>query len=288
MSCGSAEVGLDEPAQLGSRTACSSVSAACAARAGSTSSSCSPSGRGSTSTLLGGDRPCDHLAVAHGVEVGVDETGHQRLAETEARLDRGDLRLEVTGSAVNRRPGRRAGDHLLHDDGHLDATVIDAVAHPVGHRPLGEQRGPAAADVREDRGGTRRRQVGVVRPGEGAGRPVLVRRARTDRVAELLAWRASAPVIAAVSSTGTATCSTSCRTSALRRADAFAVAGSSLKARRSAPRSTEHSRGVPRKACVVTQNPGGISIPRTRESSPRRAPLPPASASCPPVDLGQL
>src|ERR671920_501897 len=53
-----------------------------------------------------------------------------------------------------RRPScasRIGEDHLLHDHGHVDCTVVDAPAMPVGHGALGEQRGPAPADLPEDR-----------------------------------------------------------------------------------------------------------------------------------------
>jgi hypothetical protein len=42
-------------------------------------------------------------------------------------------------------------DHLLHDHGHVDRTVVNAVALAIGQGPLGEERGPAPADVLEDR-----------------------------------------------------------------------------------------------------------------------------------------
>src|SRR4028119_695334 len=96
-----------------------------------------------------------------------------KLASTEATF-----RLPVTGSAVKRMPaacgkticctttamrtfrratplarraarggggrerdaGRLREDHLLHDYGHVDLPVVQAVAQAVGHGPLGEER----------------------------------------------------------------------------------------------------------------------------------------------------
>ena len=78
-------------------------------------------------------------------------------------------------------------DHLLHDDGHVDLPVVEAVPQAVGHGPLGEQRGPAPADVLEDRGRPHDVQVRVLLAGEGGRRQVLCRRARSDGVGGLLA-----------------------------------------------------------------------------------------------------
>ena len=78
-------------------------------------------------------------------------------------------------------------DHLLHDDGHVDLPVVEAVAQAVGHGPLGEQRGPAPADVLEDRGRPHDVQVRVLLAGERGRRQVLRRRARPDGVGGLLA-----------------------------------------------------------------------------------------------------
>jgi hypothetical protein len=57
-------------------------------------------------------------------------------------------------------------DHLLHDHGHVDLPVIEAVAQAVGHGALGEQRGPAPADVLDDRGGPDDVEVRVLLPRE--------------------------------------------------------------------------------------------------------------------------
>ena len=78
-------------------------------------------------------------------------------------------------------------DHLLHDDGHVDLPVVEAVPQAVGHGSLGEQRGPAPADVLEDRGRPHDVQVRVLLAREGGRRQVLCRRARSDGVGGLLA-----------------------------------------------------------------------------------------------------
>ena len=78
-------------------------------------------------------------------------------------------------------------DHLLHDHGHVDRPVVDAVAQAVGHGPLGEQRRPAPADVLEDRRRPHDVQVRVLLAGEGGRRQVLCRRAGSHGVGGLLA-----------------------------------------------------------------------------------------------------
>jgi hypothetical protein len=95
--------------------------------------------RSDEGTLLGGDRPFHDGAVAHLVDVGVHQARDQGLAEAEDGLHRGDL--PVGGDRVGREQdaGRAGEDHLLHDHGHLDLPVVEAVAHAVGHGPLGEQ-----------------------------------------------------------------------------------------------------------------------------------------------------
>jgi hypothetical protein len=78
-------------------------------------------------------------------------------------------------------------DHLLHDDGHRDLPVVEAVPQAVGHGSLAEQRGPAPADVPEDCGRPHDVQVRVVLTCEGGRRQVLCRRTRSDGVGGVLA-----------------------------------------------------------------------------------------------------
>ena len=65
--------------------------------------------------------------------------------------------------------------------------MVDAVPLPVGHGPLGEQRGPAPADVPEDGRRPHDVQVRVLLAGEGGRRQVLCRRAGPDGAGGLLA-----------------------------------------------------------------------------------------------------
>jgi hypothetical protein len=65
--------------------------------------------------------------------------------------------------------------------------VVDAVVQAVGHGSLGEQRGPAPADVLEDRCRPRDVQERVVLTREGGRRQVLCRRTRSDGIGGLLA-----------------------------------------------------------------------------------------------------
>ena len=137
--------------------------------------------------LLGADRLGDDLAVAHLVDVRVHQAGDQGLAEAEAGLHGGDLPVARDGVGREQDAGRLREDHLLHDHGHVDLPVVDAVPLAVGHGPLGEQRGPAPADVLEDRRRPHDVQVRVLLAGEGGRRQVLRRRAGSDGVGGLLA-----------------------------------------------------------------------------------------------------
>ena len=147
-----------------------------------------PAGRqGVDGTLLGGDRLGDDLAVAHLVDVRVHQAGDQGLAEAEAGVHGGDLPVARDGVGREQDAGRIREDHLLHDHGHVDRPVVEAVPQAVGHGPLGEQRGPAPADVLEDRRRPHDVQVRVLLAGEGGRRQVLRRRAGSDGVGGLLA-----------------------------------------------------------------------------------------------------
>ncbi len=138
-------------------------------------------------TLFGGDRPGDDFAVSHLEDVRVHQAGDQSLAEAEAGIHGGDLPVARDGVGREQDAGRLREDHLLHDHGHPDRTVVDAVPLAVGHGPLGEQRGPAPADVLEDRRRPHDVQVRVLLAGEGGRRQVLCRRAGPDGVGGLLA-----------------------------------------------------------------------------------------------------
>ena len=105
-----------------------------------------------------------------------------KLASTEATF-----RLRRDGVGREQDAGRLREDHLLHDHGHVDLPVVEAVPQAVGHGPLGEQRGPAPADVLEDRRRPHDVQVRVLLAGEGGRRQVLRRRAGSDGVGGLLA-----------------------------------------------------------------------------------------------------
>ena len=143
--------------------------------------------RGVDGELLGGDRLGDDLAVAHLVDVRVHQAGDQGLAEAEAGLHGGDLPVGRDGVGREQDAGRLREDHLLHDHGHVDLPVVEAVPQAVGHGPLGEERGPAPADVLEDRRRPHDVQVRVLLAREGGRRQVLRRRAGSDGVGGLLA-----------------------------------------------------------------------------------------------------
>src|SRR6266567_1864912 len=76
-------------------------------------------------------------------------------------------------------------DHLLHDNGHVELPVVEAVPQAVGHGPLREERSPAPADVLEYRRRPYDVQVRVLLACERGRRQVLCRRARADGVGSL-------------------------------------------------------------------------------------------------------
>ena len=100
---------------------------------------CSASRRGVDGTPLRGDRLGDDVAVAHLVEIGVHRAGDQGLAEPEDGLYRGDLPVGREGIGGEQDAGRLREDHLLHDHGHVDGSVVETVVQAVGHGPLREQ-----------------------------------------------------------------------------------------------------------------------------------------------------
>ena len=143
--------------------------------------------QGMDGMLLGTDRLRDDLVIAHGVDVPVHHTGDQGFAEAPGGIHGGNPPVRGHGIGGEQDPGRLREHHRLHDDGHVDPSVVEAVAQAVGHRPLGEQRGPAPPDVLEDRRHAHDVQVGVLLAREGRGRQVLRRRAGADRVGSVLA-----------------------------------------------------------------------------------------------------
>ena len=166
------------------------------------------------------------------------------------------FRLEVTGSAVKRIAGRLREDHPLHDHGHLDLAVVEAVAQPVGHGPLGEQGGPAAADVREDRGRPHDVQVGVLLAGEGGRRQVLRRRAGPDGVGRLPAKPGDRAGDRRRQIAGDGDPLNGPADLRTERADRLPVVGvQAATAGRAARRSRRAAVMIRRKASVVTQKP---------------------------------
>ena len=237
-------------------------------------------GQGLDGELLGRDGLRDDLAVPHLVGVGVHQAGDQGLTEAEDGLHGDDLPVARDGVGSEEDAGRLREDHLLHDHGHVDLPVVEAVPQAVGHRPLGEQRGPAPADVLQDRRGPHDVQVRVLLAREGGRRQVLCRCTRSDRVGRVLpepgerAGDLSRQIV--------------------RDGDPFERAADLRAERRIDSRSSGFTRDsrssrssidgasatIRWKASVVTQKPAGTLIPSSRESSPRCAALPPTTAIC--------
>ena len=141
-------------------------------------------GQGRSRPLLD-HRVNDHV-VAHSVDVAADEPGNQRLAQPPRRLDGGEppvRRHRISGEQDSGHLGR---DHLLHDDRHAHVPVVEAVAPPVRHGPLAEQRRPAPPDVMQDRRRADDVQVRVVLAGEGRTRQVFRGPARAHRERSLV------------------------------------------------------------------------------------------------------
>ncbi len=97
---------------------------------------------------VGLDRPLDDCAVAHPVGVRRGRPRHQRLAEPEDRLDQRHLPMPADGVGGEQHAGDLRRDHPLDDHRHPEAAVVEAVAQPVGHGSLGEQRSPARRTCR--------------------------------------------------------------------------------------------------------------------------------------------
>ena len=147
-----------------------------------------PSCRGSDDgDPLGGDRFGHEVAVADGVDVWAHVTGDDRVTEPEAGLHDGELPVGRDRVGREQDAGRLWEDHLLHDHGHAGPAVVDAVVQPVGHSTLGEQGGPAPADVCENGRRTHDVQVCVLLAGEGDRWGVLCGRTGSDSACRVLA-----------------------------------------------------------------------------------------------------
>src|SRR5690606_33154322 len=83
-------------------------------------------------------------AATQDVMVGRDETRHDGLAQAGAGID--DYFITRAGDRVGgeHHAPSLGGDQPLDDDSQLDLEMIDAETIPVGHRPVGPQRGPTA------------------------------------------------------------------------------------------------------------------------------------------------
>ena len=109
-------------------------------------------------------------------------------ASPRPKLASTDCNLPVAGDRVGREQdaGRLRDDHLLQHHCHVHLTMVDAVAQAIGDRALGEERSPAPADVFEDRRRPHNVQERVLLASEGCGGQVLCRRARPNRVGNVL------------------------------------------------------------------------------------------------------
>ena len=273
-----------------SSTICASVSTGCCCRSASIATSCvPPAGERGDGDPLGGDRPGHDVAVAHGVDVWAHEAGDERLTEPEAGLHGAELPVGRDRVGREQDAGRLWEDHLLHDHGHAGLAVVEAVVQPVGHGALGEQGGPAPADVREHGRRPHHVQVGVLLAGEGGRRRIFRRRAGPDGAGAALAEPGERS-----GDRGRQICRVSRRLRGPRRMSALTVRIASRSAglrsdSRSRPSSINGaSAKIRRKASVVTQKPAGTRTPSIRANSPRRAPFPPTDRDLGLVDIPQI
>jgi serine/threonine protein kinase len=104
------------------------------------------------------------------VPQALDEVVYRALdREAENRFDRGDFSVAGNGISGEENPRCLRIDHPLDDDRHGDLPLIETVAQAIGDGALGEERGPAAADLLEDRS----RPDDVQAPRSHAGRTAV-------------------------------------------------------------------------------------------------------------------
>ena len=125
--------------------------------------------------LLGGDPGGKHVQGCRleNSVVGAHQSCDHRLAQAPGRRD--DDLAAVAGGGVGGEhdPCRIRINHDLDDHRQGDRLRIHAGPHPVGHGPLGPQRGPAFTDRIQQVPGANDIQVGVLLPGETGLRQVL-------------------------------------------------------------------------------------------------------------------
>ncbi len=140
--------------------------------------------------LLGAQGTAQHAAEALPVGglvdvelVHVDRTLDHVLADAPGTGD--EHRVLEAGLGVDREHHARAcevrADHLLHADREGDLEVVEALVDPVGDRPVGEQRGLAAAHGIQQQCRPAHVQVALVLAGEARRRQVLGRGRAADR-----------------------------------------------------------------------------------------------------------
>ena len=122
-----AEMRLDPPAELRESHDLGIGSTGCSCRAWSTGSSCVPPPVRLDGELLVADRLADDLAVPNLVDVRVDQPETSASPRPKVASTETIFRFEVTGSAVKSDAGGGGEHHLLHDHGHADLPVVDAV-----------------------------------------------------------------------------------------------------------------------------------------------------------------
>ena len=123
-----------------SRTTCASVSAGCSCRSGSIACSCVPPAgeawmaRCLVAIALATTSPSRTCRRRHSPD---RRPGPRRGRSWPPRMK--DLPVARDGVGREKDAGRLREDHLLHDHGHVDLPVVEAVPQAVGHGPLGEE-----------------------------------------------------------------------------------------------------------------------------------------------------
>jgi hypothetical protein len=107
------------------------------------------------------------------IQIGVDEAAHERLTEPESRVDRQRGAPPAHGIGGEQDARRFGLHHPLHHHCELHRTVPVAAARSIQHRPIGEQRHPAAPHRIEQRVATAHVEKGVLLPGEARARQIF-------------------------------------------------------------------------------------------------------------------
>ncbi len=141
----------------------------------SNGSSESPGGFEIQRGLAGHQVPANQLQILFSQKdaIWLDLAGDESLAQPSARLDHDPAAAARDRVEAERHSGGIRLNLPLHDDGHLDLLVVDAVASAIFECPLSPQRGPASLDRLETLLERLYAQNGLILPGKRMPRQVF-------------------------------------------------------------------------------------------------------------------